>query len=226
MSNAKNRHGNVYCYFVCSGRHSKRTDCTRQAMLIEDVEKLVEDYYTRVQITPAQQDAQEDVATKAEPEAGDVFFGTAGQAPKAGNYDWMAVIHELGHTLGLKHPHDSWGYDVLTEDMDRMEDTVMSYNSYVGQWETGYTNGRWDFAQTFMARDIAALQHMYGADYETQREREGRVIAKAQQLCAEGGVDLMNRGEAAEYKLCVADAVSSARAQINAIVGQQQLAAR
>ncbi len=32
VSNAKNRHGNVYCYFVCSGRHSKRTDCTRQAM--------------------------------------------------------------------------------------------------------------------------------------------------------------------------------------------------
>ena len=57
VSNAKNRHGNVYCYFVCSGRHSKRTDCTRQAMLIEDVEKLVEDYYTRVQITTAQQDA-------------------------------------------------------------------------------------------------------------------------------------------------------------------------
>ncbi|WP_454159287.1 recombinase zinc beta ribbon domain-containing protein [Microbacterium lacticum] len=57
VSNAKNRHGNVHCYFVCSGRHSKRTDCTRQAMLIEDVEKLVEDYYSRVQITPAQQDA-------------------------------------------------------------------------------------------------------------------------------------------------------------------------
>lgn len=57
VSNAKNRHGNVYCYFVCSGRHSKRTDCTRQAMLIEDVEKLIEDYYSRVQITPAQQDA-------------------------------------------------------------------------------------------------------------------------------------------------------------------------
>ncbi len=57
VSNAKNRHGKVYCYFVCSGRHSKRTDCTRQAMLIEDVEKLIEDYYTRVQISPAQRDA-------------------------------------------------------------------------------------------------------------------------------------------------------------------------
>ena len=57
VSNAKNRHGNVYCYFVCSGRHSKRTACTRGAILIEDVEKLIEDYYTRVQIGPAQRDA-------------------------------------------------------------------------------------------------------------------------------------------------------------------------
>lgn len=43
--------GNVY-YFVCSGRHSKRTDCTRQAILIEDVEHLIENYYQRVQLTP------------------------------------------------------------------------------------------------------------------------------------------------------------------------------
>ena len=57
VSNAKNRHGKVYCYFVCAGRHSKRTTCTRQAILIEDVEHLIEDYYTRVQITPAQQEA-------------------------------------------------------------------------------------------------------------------------------------------------------------------------
>ena len=57
VSNAKNRHGNVYCYFVCSGRHSKRTDCTRGAILIEDVEKLIEDYYAHVQISPAQRDA-------------------------------------------------------------------------------------------------------------------------------------------------------------------------
>jgi site-specific DNA recombinase len=57
VSNAKNRHGNVYPYFVCSGRHSKRTDGTRQAILIEDVEHLIEDYYQRVQITPARREA-------------------------------------------------------------------------------------------------------------------------------------------------------------------------
>ena len=51
-------HGNVYCYFVCSGRHSKRADGSRQAMLIEDVEKLVEDYSKRIHITLVQQDAR------------------------------------------------------------------------------------------------------------------------------------------------------------------------
>lgn len=101
------------------------------------------------------------------PEAGDVFLGTSGQAPKAGNYDWMTIIHELGHALGLKHPHDVEGYATLPTEMDRMEDTVMSYNSYAGQTEIGYANDRWDFAQTFMARDIAALQRMYGADYDS-----------------------------------------------------------
>ncbi|MFC5274106.1 recombinase zinc beta ribbon domain-containing protein [Brachybacterium sacelli] len=54
VSNAKNRHGNVYCYFVCSGRHSQRTTCDRSAILIADIEKLIEDYYQRIQITPAQ----------------------------------------------------------------------------------------------------------------------------------------------------------------------------
>ena len=61
---------------------------------------------------------------------------------------------------------------------------------------------------------------------EGRKAAEDRVAAAAARLCAEGGVDLMSRAEAAEYKLCVADAVSSARAQISAIVGRQQLAAR
>ncbi|WP_422934992.1 recombinase family protein [Sinomonas sp. P47F7] len=57
VSNAKNRHGNVYPYFVCAGRHAKRTTCTRGAILIEGVERLIEKYYQRVQITLAQREA-------------------------------------------------------------------------------------------------------------------------------------------------------------------------
>ena len=57
VSNAKNSYGNVYPYFVCSGRHAKRTDCSRQAMLIDEVEHLIEQYYQRVQVTHAQRQA-------------------------------------------------------------------------------------------------------------------------------------------------------------------------
>ena len=52
ITNAKNRHGNVYPYFVCSGRHSGKTECTRQAMLIEDVEWLIENYYEMIELSP------------------------------------------------------------------------------------------------------------------------------------------------------------------------------
>ncbi|SDI89756.1 Site-specific DNA recombinase [Frankineae bacterium MT45] len=52
ITNAKNRHGAVYPYFVCVGRHQKRTPCTRKAMLISVVEALIEDYYDQVQLAP------------------------------------------------------------------------------------------------------------------------------------------------------------------------------
>lgn len=51
VCNAKNARGNIYPYFVCGARHSGRGDCTRQAMLIEDVERLIERHYETVQIT-------------------------------------------------------------------------------------------------------------------------------------------------------------------------------
>ncbi|WP_052209898.1 hypothetical protein [Kocuria sp. ZOR0020] len=43
-------------HFVCSGRHSERTECTCGAILIVDAEKLIEDYYQRIQIIPAHLD--------------------------------------------------------------------------------------------------------------------------------------------------------------------------
>ncbi|CEG94207.1 Recombinase [Propionibacterium freudenreichii] len=49
---AKNRYGRVYPYFVCSGRQRHPEQCTRQAMLIERVEQLIEDYYQRIQVSP------------------------------------------------------------------------------------------------------------------------------------------------------------------------------
>ncbi|GAA1417805.1 hypothetical protein GCM10009640_02500 [Agrococcus citreus] len=51
VCNAKSSQGTIYPYFVCASRHGGRGDCTRQAMLIEHVERLVERFYARVQIS-------------------------------------------------------------------------------------------------------------------------------------------------------------------------------
>ncbi len=52
ICNARNRHGKVYPYFVCTGRHQKRTGCTFRAILIERVEDKVIDHYATQQLAP------------------------------------------------------------------------------------------------------------------------------------------------------------------------------
>ncbi|WP_099866401.1 DUF4214 domain-containing protein [Pararhizobium haloflavum] len=42
--------------------------------------------------------------------AGDIWFGRAKgyyDTPDAGNYAYMTMLHEIGHALGLTHPHDA-----------------------------------------------------------------------------------------------------------------------
>jgi serralysin len=116
----------------------------------------------------------------ADGRGGDVWFGTkyVGTSadyrnPVMGNYAYYTHIHELGHAMGLKHPHEAEGPGNLTlpSDKDSVEWTVMSYRSYVGgpigNDVVGLTFGQWSAPQTFMMYDIQALQTMYGAFYGT-----------------------------------------------------------
>ncbi len=98
---------------------------------------------------------------------GDAFFGNSGRFPVVGNYDYHTIIHELGHSLGLKHGQETSVYGALPAAYDSMEYSVMTYRSFVGAPLTGYRNEAFGYAQTFMMLDIAALQHMYGADFTT-----------------------------------------------------------
>ncbi len=100
--------------------------------------------------------------------AGDEWFGptAAYTNPQLGDYGWDTVFHEMGHALGLKHPHDTGGTYVVPANQDAMELSIMSYRSYAGGSVTGgYTNETGGFDQTFMQNDIAALQYMYGANF-------------------------------------------------------------
>lgn len=51
VSKAKSSQGTVYPYFVCASKARGRGDCTRQTMMIEEVERLVQRFYEHVQIS-------------------------------------------------------------------------------------------------------------------------------------------------------------------------------
>jgi serralysin len=106
---------------------------------------------------------------------GDVWIGNSYdgtiydyRTPVAGNYAWATHLHEIGHAMGLKHPHETWSFGAVPTDEDTVEFSVMSYRSYENASTSGgYTNAQWGYEQTYMMLDIAALQTMYGADYTT-----------------------------------------------------------
>lgn len=106
------------------------------------------------------------------PEGGDVWLNNSSgnyAAPTKGNYAYLTFIHEIGHALGLKHPHEVEGqFGAMPTANDSLEYTVMSYRSYVGASTTrGYMNGDGDYPQSPMMYDIVVLQHLYGANYST-----------------------------------------------------------
>ena len=93
------------------------------------------------------------------------FSTTNFSGPVKGNYAWMGILHETGHTVGLKHGHEF--PFALSADHDSTEFSVMTYRSYPGQPPNGYSNETWGYPQTLMMYDIAALQAMYGANFNT-----------------------------------------------------------
>jgi hypothetical protein len=88
--------------------------------------------------------------------------------PILGTYAYETMLHETGHTVGNKHPHEVAGsFPAMPTDRDSLEYTVMSYHSYVGSSLGGYTNSSNSYPQSLMMYDIAALQYNYGANFTT-----------------------------------------------------------
>lgn len=106
------------------------------------------------------------------PKAGDVWISAEstshGQPWSLGSYSFETVIHELGHAIGLKHPFEPLTSNPGTIDRayDTRSFTIMSYSAEPGDKTTYFSYE----PTTPMILDIAAVQHLYGAN---QSHRSG-----------------------------------------------------
>ncbi|MBM6592720.1 M10 family metallopeptidase C-terminal domain-containing protein [Microvirga pudoricolor] len=106
---------------------------------------------------------------------GDIWFGVSEslRAPLVGSWGYFVALHEFGHALGLKHPHETTSVNQAAMPVahDDHQHTLMSYRSHHTNPSSGImTNESFGYPQTYMPDDIAALQALYGADYGFRAE--------------------------------------------------------
>ncbi|MBX3575577.1 MAG: M10 family metallopeptidase [Rhizobiaceae bacterium] len=102
------------------------------------------------------------------PEAGDNWynpnsFNIGRDAIPRGSYDWLTLLHEIGHGLGLKHPFS--GTNKLPASLDSYLYTIMSYTASPFADDNFATF----YPTTPMYYDLLALQYMYGPNTTVNR---------------------------------------------------------
>jgi serralysin len=106
-----------------------------------------------------------------------------------GQYGSWTILHEIGHSLGLKHTHQEVNglpaLDTVGKFMNNERYSVMSYNGASDAIKYGH-------AVSMMALDVAALQALYGAEqYAEDSSNYSLMNAKGGKLSlAEGAVEI------------------------------------
>jgi len=117
--------------------------------------------------------------------AGDIWFGRTSQPyydiAYKGTWGFATIMHEIGHTMGLKHGHQDYtnsdlsgyfgtsprfGTQSLTPDRDGQSWSLMTYTP-APFTNSNFAGEKINQPQSYQQYDIAALQYMYGANYNT-----------------------------------------------------------
>jgi hypothetical protein len=133
-------------------------------------------------------------------QAGDVYLNLRSDAARLPSYEpggegFALLLHELGHALGLKHPHDSGGTGRPTlaslglRYLDQDWASIMSYKD-------GYSWNQqaWDPASP-MILDVLGLMYSYGPNQSTNAGNTTHVLRETNQyttLWDASGFDTLN----------------------------------
>ena len=85
---------------------------------------------------------------------------------------YYAFLHELGHALGLKHPHEAMRSNelILSAELDAVNYTLMSYNEPEWGWYYHRHEAIWTISNGPQVLDILSLQYIYGANEDFNSE--------------------------------------------------------
>lgn len=99
---------------------------------------------------------------------GDIWIDDAmiGQSFAPGTYNYLAMLHEIGHSLGLKHTFEA---PKIPAGFDNQRYSIMSYTAPDKVWWMDPATGSAQYLiKTPMVYDIQAIQRLYGANMQTR----------------------------------------------------------
>ncbi len=159
---ATNPKGTTYAYFVCSGRASKRTACTRRAVPVAVAERLVADAYASITISDSTYDR---IAADV-----DAAFDkrTAGRSQEIADLIAnRAKLESESDKLLAAHFADAIDLPTLKRHQDRIRAGLADVNQRLAEHDEHHTGGRAFLHDSL--RLLTDAHHAYARSHDADR---------------------------------------------------------